>query len=188
VLIALRTTQRMCSGSSPSSTRRAGPLQDQSHALCNQELQIWRLEMQRGVGDPVSKTGCPSSAIGKVRGLLVRATHLINPSCARAASTRVAATTGKACACGPASRVASSGLHYGRQWTERDRAMRSIERYSRVRLIESRVVSPNNRMQRGVTHKVPRRGRDTVPPNRVRRARVRDTLCSRADAGRYASQ
>jgi hypothetical protein len=47
--------------------------------------------------------------------------------------------------------------------------------------------SHNNRMQRGVTHKVPRRGRDTVPPNRVRRARVRDRLCSRADAGRYAA-
>jgi hypothetical protein len=51
----------------------------------------------------------------------------------------------------------------------------------------STVPSPNNRMQRGVTHKVPRRGRDTVPPEQVMRARVRDAWCSRADAGRWAA-
>jgi hypothetical protein len=41
--------------------------------------------------------------------------------------------------------------------------------------------SPNNRMERGVTHKVPRRGRDSVLPVQVMRARVRDALaCARS--------
>jgi hypothetical protein len=40
---------------------------------------------------------------------------------------------------------------------------------------------PNNRMERGVTHKVLRRGRDRVSPMQVMRARVREALaCARS--------
>jgi hypothetical protein len=42
-------------------------------------------------------------------------------------------------------------------------------------------------MERGVTHKVLRRGRSGVVLNQVMRARVRDALCTRADAGRSAT-
>jgi hypothetical protein len=48
-------------------------------------------------------------------------------------------------------------------------------------------VTHNNRMQRGVTHKVPRRGRDRLARKTVMRARVREALCTRADAERWAS-
>jgi hypothetical protein len=50
-----------------------------------------------------------------------------------------------------------------------------------------RQVTHNNRMQRGVTHKVPRRGRDRLARKTVMRARVREALCTRADAERWAS-
>lgn len=46
---------------------------------------------------------------------------------------------------------------------------------------------PNNRMQRCVGDKVLGRGRDTVSPKTVMRARVREALCTRADAGRWAT-
>ena len=45
----------------------------------------------------------------------------------------------------------------------------------------------NNRMQRCVMDKVPRRGRDSSERKIFMRARVREALCSRADAGRYAT-
>ena len=45
-------------------------------------------------------------------------------------------------------------------------------------------VTPNKRMQRGVTHKVLGRGRLSVVLQQVRRARVLELSCSRADAYR----
>jgi hypothetical protein len=48
----------------------------------------------------------------------------------------------------------------------------------------SAIAPPNNRMQRGGMDKVLRRGRDNSPRKIFMRARVRETLCPRADAGR----
>jgi hypothetical protein len=48
-------------------------------------------------------------------------------------------------------------------------------------------VSPNNRMQRGGMDKVLRRGLDSSPRKIFMRARVREALCPRADAGRWAT-
>jgi hypothetical protein len=45
--------------------------------------------------------------------------------------------------------------------------------------LHGQVVSPNNRMQRG--------GRDRVSHNIFMRARVREALCPRADARRWAT-
>jgi hypothetical protein len=47
--------------------------------------------------------------------------------------------------------------------------------------------SPNNRMQRGGLDKVLRRGLDSSPRKIFMRARVREALCPRADAGRSAT-
>jgi hypothetical protein len=49
------------------------------------------------------------------------------------------------------------------------------------------MLTPNNRMERGVTHKVPRRGRDRVPPKIFMRARVREALCCARSCERWAS-
>jgi hypothetical protein len=48
-------------------------------------------------------------------------------------------------------------------------------------------VTPNNRMERGVTHKVPRRGRSGVVLNQVMRARVRDALACARSCERWAA-
>jgi hypothetical protein len=47
--------------------------------------------------------------------------------------------------------------------------------------------SPNNRMQRGGMDKVLRRGLDGSPRKIFTSSRVREALCPRADAGRYAT-
>jgi hypothetical protein len=47
--------------------------------------------------------------------------------------------------------------------------------------------SPNNRMERGVIHKVLRRGRSGVVLNQVMRARVRDALACARSCERWAS-
>jgi hypothetical protein len=48
-------------------------------------------------------------------------------------------------------------------------------------------MTPNNRMERGVTDKVLRRGRSGVVLNQVMRARVRDALACARSCERYAS-
>jgi hypothetical protein len=48
-------------------------------------------------------------------------------------------------------------------------------------------VTPNNRMERGVTHKVLRRGRVSVVLGQVLRARVRDALACARSCERWAS-
>jgi hypothetical protein len=48
------------------------------------------------------------------------------------------------------------------------------------------VVTPNNRMQRAVTHKVLGRGRGRAAVEQVIRARVPTSRRAGADAGRYA--
>jgi hypothetical protein len=50
------------------------------------------------------------------------------------------------------------------------------------------IAPPNNRMQRGGMDKVLRRGRDSSVRKIFTSARVREALCQRADAGRWASQ
>jgi hypothetical protein len=48
-------------------------------------------------------------------------------------------------------------------------------------------MSANNRMQRGGTDKVLRRGRVSSVVAQVTSTRVREALCPRADAGRWAT-
>jgi hypothetical protein len=47
--------------------------------------------------------------------------------------------------------------------------------------------SPNNRMERGVTHKVPRRGRVSVVLGQVTSARVRDASACARSCERWAT-
>jgi hypothetical protein len=47
--------------------------------------------------------------------------------------------------------------------------------------------SPNNRIERGVTHKVLRRGRDSIASKIVMRARVRDALACARSCERWAT-
>jgi hypothetical protein len=49
------------------------------------------------------------------------------------------------------------------------------------------VLSPNNRMERGVTHKVLRRGRLSIVLEQVTRARVREALACARSCERYAA-
>jgi hypothetical protein len=48
-------------------------------------------------------------------------------------------------------------------------------------------VTPNNRMERGVTHKVQRRGRDYTSRKIFMRARVREALACARSCERWAS-